>query len=853
MRFPANGLWTRPSGSPHASLSAAARSRCEGRFIGLSWIVVHPHDPCAVLQTPPLFNCGVNMVVHSVECFWLIQAATATPSDSASWHALPASFGTGDSFVRPIIISLSFSPRTGGEHTRMFIPMRLPVTILAGFSLVLILSLCAMASDSWVKTNGPYGGSINAIVVHGDTVVVSDIVPYRSTNRGATWSQLLDYSVNFYACDSSGYLWGFDRIARRYCYKRLSGLSLPVIVNTPSIGQRFNGGIFIGPTGKRYIWESQPEGDVLWVNSGTDLVTWRKTLREGFFSNRSSSYLVSPHSGTLFSVCNETPYRSTDDGDHWQALSFGLPDTMVTGFASFDVVRSGTMFATVTDVVAGMNFTLRSTDEGATWARLTNLGLGSGTEKEMEGRERRLYGIEMPPGDVLNFTAVSTDDGVSWSGLGNDGLQGINPSDLYLVQDSTMLVVGNGGGPFRSTDLGEHWNVSATGIPWAAVRDVAVDSSGVVFASTLESGVYASTDRGTSWKHCSSGIPAGPGYQTAYALAVSTRGSVFAAGIGLYRSNDHGVTWSSATTGLPTTKVGKILAFASGALVVTFSSQYGTYRSTDDGDTWIPSTQSIPLNIPASMYATGGATMAVGITDAGPFVTTDNGDHWVLRTAGLDIPLFECVAISPAGRIFACRDTVLMLSSDAGLTWHHATSRPLMMVDSSYGVANLWYVPGIGLMAGFNHRDSVLYYSPDDAGSWSSYPLNGLTVQYLGINRPAYYGSSLYLGTESAVWRRDITVGVDEPASAPESSSLTVAPQPLHDRGTVRISLEHEGSIDLTMVDCLGRVVSTVAHGTYARGDHEFEIDMRECPAGVYRLRCSSHAHSVSRSIPVVR
>ena len=105
----------------------------------------------------------------------------------------------------------------------------------------------------------------------------------------------------------------------------------------------------------------------------------------------------------------------------------------------------------------------------------------------------------------------------------------------------------------RSVDASESVWRQTNGPLGGLVGDIAINSSGYIFAGTM-AGVFRSTDDGATWVVKNSGFPPaeGGGWNLwTTALAVDPNGHIWVAIYhhGVFRSTDNGDSWNAVTTG----------------------------------------------------------------------------------------------------------------------------------------------------------------------------------------------------------------------------------------------------------------------------------------------------------------
>jgi len=154
-----------------------------------------------------------------------------------------------------------------------------------------------------------------------------------------------------------------------------------------------------------------------------------------------------------------------------------------------------------------------------------------------------------------NFGGVyrSTDGGTTWTALSgpfsSDAIFGI--SIAPTSNPRSILVATQSGGLYRSANNGSTWAQVNTGIPTAAVRNVAYSlvTSARALAAT-SAGIYLSINGGVSWGPTGSDIGTLYGEQLLYDPVHA--GTVYAGtlGAGVRRSTDGGATWQGFTEGI---------------------------------------------------------------------------------------------------------------------------------------------------------------------------------------------------------------------------------------------------------------------------------------------------------------
>ena len=240
-----------------------------------------------------------------------------------------------------------------------------------------------------------------------------------------------------------------------------------------------------------------------------------------------------------------------------------------------------------------------------------------------------------------------------WSRLSPAPLSGWAQS--ICAHQGTTLIMGQPGGPYRSTDNGTTWiSNESDNLPGYGSLSIASDGSNL-YAARGSGGISRSTDNGVTWTEANEGLPA---FASAFALAAAGT-KVF---VGLYGG--------------------------------------GVYSSTDGGSLWMRSDSGI-TNPNISVLAGTGDTVFAGTTDGKVFRSTNAGLYWTNVSPGFYSINNNVSAILIADSSILLGDTGptfspgILRSDDWGVTW----------TQFSTGInENPW-----GLIAGFARVDTFLF------------------------------------------------------------------------------------------------------------------------------------------------
>lgn len=244
-------------------------------------------------------------------------------------------------------------------------------------------------------------------------------------------------------------------------------------------------------------------------------VTWRK-LNFSVLSTAPIHSLISHQNKIILgSGIKRGLYSSSDNGISWQLINAGLPDSAPIRLLQTDSL----LFVGMAD--SGV---YKSSDSGITWNPTGSTIAGSMV------RDLTLSKANIYVATFFDGVFVSPDYGMHWASLMN-GIT--NNLCQCIVAMGDTIIVGTRYDAFRSTDGGQTYSNSFSGLPDENISDLYVKAHYWFVGS--DSGIYLSTDNGGNWLSINYNLPTStPVYQITLFFEYIY---IYAAPSGIWRAN----------------------------------------------------------------------------------------------------------------------------------------------------------------------------------------------------------------------------------------------------------------------------------------------------------------------------
>ena len=331
---------------------------------------------------------------------------------------------------------------------------------------------------------------------------------------------------------------------------------------------------------------------------------------------------------------------------------------------------------------------------------------------------------------------------------------------------------------YRSTDLGDNWELIGDFTPWATdIYDIEINSRGHIFlASSNTVGAFRSMDDGETWEELSNDI-----IPSTYEISINPVNDDLFVGtdFGFFISTDNGERWFERSEGLPTNRSVTTILFTQNGDLFAGTFGEGVYRSTDYGLSWVEKREGL-LNWFMLEVVEGSNNVLFASHEGGaPYRSTDNGNSWVYMNNGLPgVAVLWAILPISSSRIFVAGEQIgVYTSSDSSNTWD-----PFRKGLPSPHVLSLNY-----------SLEKILFAGTFDDGVYRTIdPITSINNNTVDIS-DGYYLSQNY-------------------------------PNPFNPSTTIKYQLSSSGIITLKVYDILGREITTLVNEFKSAGSYEINF-----------------------------
>ena len=321
----------------------------------------------------------------------------------------------------------------------------------------------------------------------------------------------------------------------------------------------------------------------------------------------------------------------------------------------------------------------------------------------------------------LLYSFFSFPQQITW--LHTSGPVGESIKCFSVIQEGTMLCGTASNGIYKSTDSGNSWSNSSTGLSAFDVNAIYTAQSGTVFAGLNGGGVNKSTDSGDSWEQTSISL------LSITSLSENSSGDIFAAGwSAIYKSTDDGVSWDTLSNGLPSADWIESLVINNSQRIICVTGINGVFYSDDNGESFLSSGLSgTELN---SIVKNAFDNLFVSSNGSGVYKSTDNGLTWIEASNGLgDLFVNTLWSDNSSGLFAGLKNGRVYLSINNGLFWQPITTAySLSEVNSIISDLNQNVFIGTNLNGIFCASEGNYKWSQCNEGLKSSEVINVLAI-----------------------------------------------------------------------------------------------------------------------------
>lgn len=290
-----------------------------------------------------------------------------------------------------------------------------------------------------------------------------------------------------------------------------------------------------------------------------------------------------------------------------------------------------------------------------------------------------------------------------------------------------------------------------------------------IFAGNL-AGLHRSTDNGQTWQLSISGIDNSQGWILMHTIASSSNYVFIGNYDGLYRSSNNGQSWSKMSLTLTTPQSDAVCSIACDGSTVYAGTTCGLFKSTNNGTNWTKLINGISATQKVYTVLFCNSKLYLG-TEDGVFISSDNGTSFT--QIGFDSMAISSLAYSPNGIVAVTFRNGVHYTNDYGANWTAVNIGQNANMPAFTAIAD-----NSNILIGTNGVTSI-------SNDFTNHVAGGLSGK--NILSLAVCGNYLFAGTNAdGVWRiplADITA-IEE--TKPAESLMEVFPNPSQEAVTIK-------------------------------------------------------------------
>ena len=320
-----------------------------------------------------------------------------------------------------------------------------------------------------------------------------------------------------------------------------------------------------------------------------------------------------------------------------------------------------------------------------------------------------------------------------------------------------------------SRDDGVTWKIDSAGSSNATVRDIALDTSGNVYAPTFSNGLFKQGKTDSVWKKNTTLVPT-----NLFSTYLDRKNRIFVSttSSGITMSTDEGVSWNPNTSGMGNRQVSTFCDDAAGNIFAITDAGTRLYRSMAGTQAWAQidaGIKSMAVDTTSKLFNDIGNDTTLNLATAfGLFTSTDQGGTWTHILQGLNSSGAYSFVKRPTGRIIIGTDLGIHYRNNSSSIWTKATPASGFLKFSALQPDNQGNIFGFGGGLIYKSTDEGSSLSLDNSGL-SSFDRNG--IYYIDETGAQHFVNTKFSSTiayvrNGSAWVSDVagitTTGVDQ-------------------------------------------------------------------------------------------